>query len=168
MASNRGPVLRSSRSPSRSHSRNRVHLRRRLVQARRGPPLRRHHGQQERMGLRLLQVHHAVGDEVGLHSSNHDEWKSGAAVVSVRRRLLEVWKDVQEVDQGFKGPHYVKRCLLYIDQRVFLHRAIFGGAKLGVNAACECRNMNSWLPSFCVFSPFDECAISSCIRLMEV
>lgn len=40
-----------------------------------------------------------MGRHGRLHPSYHDEWLARASVVSVRRRVLEVWKDFPQVDE---------------------------------------------------------------------
>jgi hypothetical protein len=73
---------------SRRPSRNRLHLRHRLVQARRRRDLRHHHRQQKCLGLRLQQVHYAVDYFVGLYPADHDEYGVGHFVVPVWGAVL--------------------------------------------------------------------------------
>jgi hypothetical protein len=88
------------RHPSSRPPFHRQHLRRRLVQARQRQHLRFHHCQQEHLGLRLLQVHHALDHPFRLRSAHHDEHEFDHAVVSLRIPVLVEREDVQEVESG--------------------------------------------------------------------
>lgn len=88
VASYRRDCIRRSRSASRRHPIHRLDLRSRLVQTRRRSVVRCNHSKQERLGLRLFKVHHALGGASWLHSSDHDQWIIGTPVVSLRRVVL--------------------------------------------------------------------------------
>ena len=89
--------IHSCRYSGRCASCHRLHLRRRFVQAGRRITLRRRHCHQERLGLRILRVHHPMDHQIGLYPAHHDERLSRSIVVFVRYRLLEVWKDFPKV-----------------------------------------------------------------------
>jgi hypothetical protein len=79
------------RHPSRRHTRHRVHIQRRQLQARRGQRLRGYHNQQEPMGLRLQQVHHAVDHQCQLCTADYAEHVVDFLVVCMWHYLLLLW-----------------------------------------------------------------------------
>ena len=97
LASHRRNRLWRRRHASRLHPLHRLNLRRRLVQAGRRPPLRRHHRKQERLGLRLLQIHHPLGGKIRIYPAHHDKRISGSVVVSVWCLVLLQGQDVQKM-----------------------------------------------------------------------
>ena len=97
------------RDPSRRPTRDRLDLRRRLVQARRGRHLRRHHHQQERVGLWLQQVHHPLDHRVWVYPSHHDQHDPHHRLVSVWHPLLVQGQDLPQMVEEQQGPPDVKR-----------------------------------------------------------
>lgn len=95
---NRHYRIHGSRHPGGHHPRHRQHVRRRQLQARRGVHLRRHHRQQEPLGVRVQQVHHALDQAGRVRAPDHDEHASAGAVVSVRHPVLFLRQALQEVD----------------------------------------------------------------------
>lgn len=69
------------RNPGGSAPLHNFHLLSRLVQASRRIHLRSHHGQQECLGVRVLEIHHAVDYPERLHPANHDQHELNYSVV---------------------------------------------------------------------------------------
>ena len=83
--------------PGRSHTRHGDYILRGLVQARCWITHGRYHRQQERLGLRLRGIHHALDPQVRLRASDHDQCQLDHALVSVRNPILLLWQDVPKV-----------------------------------------------------------------------
>jgi hypothetical protein len=64
---------------------------------------RRHHREQERMGVRILEVHHSMDHQERIHSPDYDEHEFDSLLLSDWDYFLVLWKDVQEVDEGLEG-----------------------------------------------------------------
>jgi hypothetical protein len=86
---------------------NLLNLLHRFLQTRRRLNFRCHHGQQERLGLRILEVHHPMDHQERLHTSHHDEHELDHPLVFDRNHFLVLRQNLQEVDQRFESPHYV-------------------------------------------------------------
>ena len=95
------------RDPSCGHPGHRLHLRGRQLQAGRGLHLRRHHGQQERLGLRLQQVHHALEHRRRLRPAHHAQHVSYLPLVQLRGLVLFYWQALPEVESEVLGAQYV-------------------------------------------------------------
>lgn len=59
------------------------------------------------MGIRLLQIHHAVDHQERLYPSNHDKYGVDHSVVLFRDYLLVLWQDIQEVDAQLESSYDV-------------------------------------------------------------
>jgi len=64
------------RDPSRRPAGNLLDVLDRRLQAGRGVDFRGHHGQQERVGIRVLEIHHALDHQERLHPAHHDQYES--------------------------------------------------------------------------------------------
>nr|POE63108.1 putative mfs-type transporter [Quercus suber] len=91
--------LRLRRHPSLGTSSDRDDLLGRLLQTRRRLPHGRHHRQQERLGLRLRRVHHALGRAGRLRAPHHDQHGAHHAVVPLRRRVLLPRQELPSLDE---------------------------------------------------------------------
>jgi hypothetical protein len=106
LASDRSDCFRCCRHASSLDPFHRQHLRCGLVQARRWTAVRCHHGKQERLGLWILQVHHALGREIGLYSAYSHKWFTGAAMVSIWHLILLQGQDIPKmVSFSLPGPY---------------------------------------------------------------
>ncbi len=103
---------------SRSHPRNRFNLRHWFVQTRRWPHLRGYHHQQESLGIRFQQVHHAMDHLRRLYPSHHVEHEPHNTLVLVRPSILVLRQDFQEVDKERQGSLLVIRELSFRDTRL--------------------------------------------------
>ena len=109
--------------PSRRHPGHRLHLRRRLLQARRRLDLRRHHRQQEPLGLRLQQVHHPVVYQRWVHPAYHAQHELDLFVVQLRDPVLLYWKEMPQVESQEQRAQHVDHSFFASEKKVLRARS---------------------------------------------
>ena len=59
------------------------------------------------MGLRILEIHQYLDCRGWICAANHDEYVLDHAVVSLRYYVLDLGKEIQDVDEKQQGAPYV-------------------------------------------------------------
>lgn len=86
---------------------DRINVRRGLVQASSRQHFRRHHSEQEPVGLRVQQVHHPLDHFRRLRAAHHVEYEPDLPLVCLWDRALFLGQEDEGLDEEFQCPLFV-------------------------------------------------------------